>query len=129
MARVRAVRRRSTSCGSSVYVSASTSARTGRAPARSIPDDRRYARVGCGDHLVAGRDPGRQERERDRVGPRRNADRVAYAAIAGERDLEPLDLVGKDVPAALEHAGKRGLDVGAGLAAEVEERNRHLSPQ
>jgi hypothetical protein len=87
---------------------------------------RREVRERRNDHLVAGRHAHREERERDRGGPRREPDRVPRAARGGQFPLERVVLGAEDELAGGEHAreiggqllGQRPMDAG-----QVEERN------
>ena len=62
----------------------------------------RVEREGRADHLVAAPDAHRLEREDERVGPVRDAERVRYAEVRGRLALEGLDLGPEDEAARLE---------------------------
>jgi hypothetical protein len=100
----------------------------GPRPGALDPDDRRHAGVRSRDHLVAGLDARRKERDRDRIGARRDADGMGGPAGLRERGLEALDLRREDVGAALEDACDLRVELRAQrfrLAREVEERDLH----
>ena len=75
------------------------------------PRNRRHARVGLGDHLVAGSDADGAESDRDRVRPGSDADRVARAATGGEGALELLDRPAEDEPRFVEDGRDRAVDL------------------
>ena len=82
------------------------------------------------DHLVARADLERVEREHERVGAVRDADRLLDAEVLGRLALEALDLGPEDEAAALEGAGERLLqlrDERRVLRLDVNERNRGTS--
>ena len=64
------------------------------------------------DHLVAGADPERLEREDERVGPVRDADRMRYAEERRRLVLECLDLRPEDEAAGARTAEKRSSSSG-----------------
>jgi hypothetical protein len=86
----------------------------------------RQGRVGGGqrrrDHFVAGADVERAEDERDRVGPRADADGMAAAHRRREFRLERLDLGPEHEPAPRDHAIDRGADVGRVLCGHEGEK-------
>ncbi len=78
------------------------------------------------DHLVAALDPHRLEREDERVGPVRDADRVRDTEVGGRLALEGLDLRAEDEAAGLEHLGEPLLKLGDErlvLRLDVDERD------
>ena len=74
--------------------------RAGRLDAR----DRGDAGVRGRDHLVPLTDTDGLQRDRDRVGPGRDADSMSRPAVVGERALERLDRIAEDELAPVEHA-------------------------
>ena len=84
--------------------------------ARESDDVRgRGERVGGDEHLVAGLEPEREDRQVERGGPRGDRDGVLHAARSGEQTLELVDLRAHRQLARLEH----GLDLGQLLLAHV----------
>ncbi len=71
---------------------------------------RRHRRMRDGRDVIVSAEPERAERQHERVGAARDADRVRGAEICGEAPLERRDLGAEDVAAALEHAGDRRVD-------------------
>ena len=67
---------------------------------------RRVERERRADHLVAAADAERVEREHERVGAVRDADRVRDAEVCGGLALERLDLGSEDEAAGLEDGGE-----------------------
>ena len=83
-------------------------------------------REGWADHLVPAYDAHRLEREHERVGPVRHADRVRHTEIAGGFALECLDLRPEDEATRVEHRCEPLLelrDVGRVLRLDVDERD------
>ncbi len=72
---------------------------------------RRVERERRADHLVAATDPERVEREHERVGPVRDADRVRHAEERGRLALERLDLGAEDEATGLEDGGEALLEL------------------
>ena len=99
---------------------------------RAGPGDRlggRVERERRADHLVAGADPHRLEREDERVGAVGDADRVRDVEIRGRLALERLDLGPEDEAARLEHLGEALLELGDQrrvLRLDVDERNHDV---
>ena len=90
IARVRSVTRAATSSGIEVERGRVDVGEDGR---RAAPRDRlggRVERERRADHLVAGADPHRVEREHERVGAVRDADRARHAEVLGGLGLERL---------------------------------------
>ena len=99
------VTRARTSSGSRFIVCASISAKTG---SRAAAGDRlcgRVERERRADHLVAGPDPERVERDHERVRAVRDADRVLDSEVRGGLFLEGLDVRAEDEPARVENVG------------------------
>src|SRR5690606_29696473 len=94
---------------------------------------RREEREGRADHLVAGADAERLQREQQRVGARGAADRPARLDERGQLVLEGRDLLAEHERLALEDAIDRRADLlaqGGVLRAQVEEGDRlaHRAP-
>ena len=86
----------------------------------------REERVGRADHLVAGPDPVRHQREEDRVAAGADGDRLGRAAVVGELALERVDLGAQDELLRLHDARERGADLGAQLVVlrpQIEQRH------
>ena len=99
-------------------------------------DDRGHsgdARARRRDHLVPWPDAHGAQGELERVGARRDADRLARPAVRGELALERADLLAAQEDAAVEHALVREVELAAHLlrlATQVEEGDSHSgSPQ
>ena len=78
------------------------------------------------DHLVAASDAHGLERENERVGAVRHADRVRHAQIGGRLALERLDLRPEDEATRLEDLGEALLELGDErrvLRLDVDERD------
>ena len=128
---VRGVIRAATSSGSRLSVAGSMSANTGVAPTRAIASGVAKNVNDGADHLVAGADPHRLEREHERVGAVGDADRVRDAEIRGRLALERLDLGTEDEAARLEHLGEALLQLGDErriLRLDVDERDHSDEP-
>ena len=99
---------------------------------RLDPGHGRHAGVRGRDHLVAGADAERPQRELDRVRARRDADRLARAAEGRELLLEGLDARAADEPPLVEDV-RDGLRQVVSqlrvLAPQVEKRDAHASAQ
>ena len=101
-------RTRRASDSGSIVADVSCRRRTGPAWRRRARSRRRSARrcCACGDHLVAGPDAERAQRQLDRVGAIGDADGVRRADRRGELALERRALAAEQEPAAVEHAGR-----------------------
>ena len=80
----------------------------GKDRSRAAPDDRlggRIEREGRADHLVPLADPHRVEREHDRIGAVRDADRVLDAEVRRGLLLEGAHVRAEDEPARVEDLG------------------------
>ena len=97
---------------------------------RAAPHDRLGRRVegeGRADHLVAGPDAERLEREHERVGAVRDADRALHAEVGGGLLLERPVVRAADEALAVENLAERGLEPGNQrlvFGSDVNERNR-----
>ena len=123
---VRGVMRAATSAGSRFSVTGSMSANTGVAPDAGDRLGGRVERERGADHLVAGADAHRLEREHERVGAVGDADRMRHVEVRGRLALERLDLGPEDEAARLEHLGEALLelrDERRVLRLDVDERN------
>ena len=103
--------RAATSSGSRLSV---TGIDVGEDGSRAGPGDRlgrRVERERGADHLVTGADPHRLERENERVGAVRDADRVRHVEVGGRLALERLDLGAEDEAARLEDLGEALLEL------------------
>ena len=93
---------------------------------------RRVEREGRADHLVAGPDLERVERDHERVGAVRDPDRVLDAEVRGGLLLEGLDLRAEDEPPRVEDVGDSLLQLlqqRRVLRLDVNERDlRHAAP-
>ena len=83
-------------------------------------------------HLVAGADAERAQRDLQRIGAVGDADAVADADELRELLLEVLHLRSENVPAARQHLGDGGIDLGlvreiSGLGIGLGDHQRYLS--